>query len=129
MPPPCSRQQQRTRRVRNIQQHLVAAEQHYDLLVRGGTIFDGQQTPRYVADVGIKDGKVAKVGSLKDATADEVINATGKHVCPGFIDLHTHYDSQIFWVSSFVLFVFQLESLTPPSPPAHKCSLRTLTAP
>tara|TARA_A100001037_G_C15138069_1_gene632161 strand:- start:1319 stop:3019 length:1701 start_codon:yes stop_codon:yes gene_type:complete len=69
----------------------------YDILIKNGTIFDGLQTPRYRGDIGIKDGLIAHIGNLKGATAGEVIQAEGLHICPGFVDLHTHYDSQIFW--------------------------------
>ena len=69
----------------------------YDILIRGGTIVDGTRTPRYVSDIGIKDGKVAQIGGLKGKTADRTLDAAGRIVAPGFVDLHTHYDAQIFW--------------------------------
>ena len=69
----------------------------YDIVIKGGTVIDGMQTPRYKADVGIKDGKVALIGSIDAADGDEVVDATGRIVCPGFVDVHTHYDSQVFW--------------------------------
>jgi N-acyl-D-aspartate/D-glutamate deacylase len=69
----------------------------YDLIISGGTIVDGTRTPRYVSDIAIKDGKIAQIGGLKGKTADRVLDAAGRIVAPGFIDLHTHYDAQIFW--------------------------------
>src|SRR4051794_1790984 len=69
----------------------------YDIIIQGGTIVDGTRTPRYVTDIGIKDGKIAQIGGLKGKTADRVLNAAGRIVAPGFVDLHTHYDAQIFW--------------------------------
>src|SRR6201997_5208024 len=69
----------------------------YDLIIRGGTVIDGTRMPRYQADVGIKDGKIAKLGNLKSHQAKRVIDAGGKIVAPGFVDLHTHYDTQLFW--------------------------------
>jgi N-acyl-D-aspartate/D-glutamate deacylase len=69
----------------------------YDVIIKGGTIIDGRRNPRYLADVGIKDGIIARIGGLNKATADRVIDATGLNVAPGVVDLHTHYDSQIFW--------------------------------
>jgi N-acyl-D-amino-acid deacylase len=69
----------------------------FEVLIKGGMFFDGRRTPRFKADVGIKDGVIAKIGQLGDATADRMIDATGLNVAPGFIDLHTHYDSQVFW--------------------------------
>ena len=69
----------------------------YDILIRGGTVIDGTTIPRFRADVGIKDGKVAKIGGINGASADKVIDAGGNIVAPGYIDIHTHYDAQINW--------------------------------
>lgn len=69
----------------------------FEVLIKGGMVFDGRRNPRFLADVGVDDGVIAKIGRLKNFTADRVIDASGQHVAPGFIDLHTHYDSQLFW--------------------------------
>ncbi|HZP29065.1 MAG TPA: amidohydrolase family protein, partial [Acidimicrobiia bacterium] len=69
----------------------------FDLLVRNGTIVDGTRMPRYRGDVGIRDGRVAAIGRLRDADAHRVVDADGLIVAPGFVDLHTHYDAQVFW--------------------------------
>ncbi len=69
----------------------------YDIVIKGGTIFDGLRTPRYKSDIGIRDGKIASIGSIDASDGTETIDASGKHVAPGFVDLHTHYDSQLFW--------------------------------
>jgi N-acyl-D-aspartate/D-glutamate deacylase len=69
----------------------------YDLIIKQGTIVDGTQVPRFVGDIGIRDGVVAEIGSLKKASADRVLDAQGLIVAPGFVDLHTHYDAQIQW--------------------------------
>jgi len=69
---------------------------NYDIKITGGTIVDGDKTPRYKGDVGIKDGKIVALGEVS-GDADKVIDATGKIVCPGFVDCHTHYDAQIIW--------------------------------
>ena len=70
----------------------------YDILIRNGTVIDGTTIPRFKADVGIKDGKVAKIGGIMGtATGDKEINAEGNIVAPGYIDIHTHYDAQILW--------------------------------
>ena len=69
----------------------------YDLIIRGGTIVDGTRAPRFVGDLAIKDGKVAKIGGLRKSGAGKVLDASGLIVAPGFIDLHTHYDAQLFW--------------------------------
>jgi N-acyl-D-aspartate/D-glutamate deacylase len=69
----------------------------YDIIISGGTIVDGTRTPRFISDIAIKDGKIAQIGGLKGKTAERVLDATGRIVAPGFVDLHTHYDAQIFW--------------------------------
>ena len=68
----------------------------YDLLVRGGRVVDGSGLPSYLADVGIKDGKVAEIGRLKGSAA-RTVDAGGLVVAPGFIDHHTHLDAQLLW--------------------------------
>jgi len=70
---------------------------HYDLVIKSGTIVDGTQFPRYVADIGISNGRIEKIGSLGDYTAAREINAEGRIVAPGVIDTHTHYDAPIHW--------------------------------
>ena len=69
----------------------------YDLIIKNGLIFDGARIPRYRSDIGIKDGVIAEIGHLDAGDATRVIQADGLHVAPGFIDLHTHYDAQLFW--------------------------------
>ncbi len=69
----------------------------FDVVIRGGIVIDGTRLPRYRADVGIKDGKIAKLGYLKNHEGKKVIDADGQFVVPGFVDLHTHYDAQLFW--------------------------------
>ena len=69
----------------------------FDVIIKDGMIFDGRRTPRYRADIGIRDGVIAKIGRLDAADADQVIDASGLNVAPGYVDLHTHYDSQLFW--------------------------------
>src|SRR5262245_17938355 len=69
----------------------------FDVLIKGGMVFDGRRNPRFVADLGIRDGVIAQIGLLDGATTTRVIDAAGLNVAPGFVDLHTHYDSQVFW--------------------------------
>lgn len=69
----------------------------YDVIIKGGTLIDGTRTPRKVVDIGIRDGKIAKVGGLRGTTATRIVDATGRIVAPGVIDVHTHYDGAIFW--------------------------------
>src|SRR3954468_688844 len=68
-----------------------------DIHITGGTVVDGTRVPRYQADVWIKDGKITQIGGRPNGVAERVIDATGKIVAPGFVDLHTHYDAQIRW--------------------------------
>ena len=69
---------------------------HYDLIIRGGTIVDGTGAAGFTGDVAVKDGLIVAVGAVS-GTADEVIEAAGKIVAPGFVDIHTHYDGQATW--------------------------------
>jgi len=71
-------------------------ERAYDLVVRGGTVVDGTGAQPFEADVAIKDGRIADVGRIAGAGAEE-IDARGKVVAPGFVDIHTHYDGQATW--------------------------------
>ncbi|HLG87973.1 MAG TPA: amidohydrolase family protein [Alphaproteobacteria bacterium] len=67
----------------------------YDLIIRNGSVVDGNGLPRRRVDVGIKDGKIAKLAHLENAKAKEEIDAAGMIVAPGIVDIHTHYDPQI----------------------------------
>src|ERR1700758_1881681 len=68
----------------------------YDLKITGGTIIDGTGSPARDGDVAIKDGKIAAVGEAPGKAA-ATIEAHGRVVAPGFVDIHTHYDAQILW--------------------------------
>src|SRR5271155_596315 len=69
----------------------------FDLVVKNGMIVDGSRAPRFRGDIGVKSGRVARIGRLQAHQGAKVIDAGGLVVAPGFIDLHTHYDAQIFW--------------------------------
>jgi len=69
----------------------------FDTIIKNGTVIDGTRVPRYRADVGVKNGKIAQIGRLNSSDAKKVVDANGLIVAPGFIDLHTHYDAQLHW--------------------------------
>src|SRR5262245_41388218 len=74
---------------------LVCEHAHgedYEILIRRGTVVDGRGGPSVQADVAIREGKIAAVGKLDNATAREMIDASNRVVCPGFVDLHSHAD-------------------------------------
>ena len=72
----------------------MAAE--FDLVIRNGSVADGMGGPLVSADVAVKNGKIAAVGKIAGSGREE-IDAKGKLVTPGFVDIHTHYDGQATW--------------------------------
>ena len=68
----------------------------FDLVIKNGVVIDGSGLPRYRADVGVRGGRIASIGRIRES-AKSVIDAEGRVVAPGFIDGHTHMDAQIFW--------------------------------
>ena len=66
--------------------------QRFDLLIRNGRVMDGTGNPWFPADIGIQNGRIAAIGQLAGAQAARVIDAAGKYVVPGFIDIHSHAD-------------------------------------
>lgn len=79
---------------------LVTDTSVFDLLIRGGTVINGMGTEPVRADVGIVGERIAAVGDLSSAHAGRVIDATGRYVCPGFIDIHTHSDLTVLYTPS-----------------------------
>ncbi len=68
----------------------------YDLLIKGGRIYDGSGLPSYLGDVAVQDGRIIETGRISGG-AKRVIKADGLAVSPGFIDFHTHLDAQLLW--------------------------------
>ncbi|MBT4486908.1 MAG: amidohydrolase family protein, partial [Rhodospirillaceae bacterium] len=69
-----------------------------DLIIRGGTVVDGTGGAMAEADVAVSDGRIIAVGQVGDTGEDE-IDARGRLVMPGFVDVHTHYDAQVTWAN------------------------------
>jgi len=74
---------------------VAAIAADFDVLIRSGRVIDGTGNPWYRADVGVKDGRIAAIGNLAGKSADSVIDAAGRVVTPGFIDVHTHVEGAV----------------------------------
>src|SRR5690242_5509680 len=66
-----------------------------DVVIRGGTVVDGSGAEPRRADVAVSDGRITAIGA--DLRGDRELDADGCVVAPGFVDIHTHYDAQVFW--------------------------------
>ena len=81
----------------------------YDILIKNGTIIDGTGKTGYLSDIGIKDDKIVKIGELHNEKGETEIDASGKIVCPGFVDINNHSDThwQIFLNPDLESLVYQ----------------------
>ncbi|MBX3479000.1 MAG: amidohydrolase family protein [Caulobacter sp.] len=68
----------------------------HDLVIRNGRVVDGNETPAFEADIAIDNGRIAAIGKVTGRGRRE-IDAAGKIVTPGWVDIHTHYDGQVTW--------------------------------
>lgn len=76
---------------------LLSAQEEYEIIIKGGMIYDGSLNQPFKGDIAIKDGKIAKVATSIKGKAKKVIQAKGLAVSPGFIDLHSHVDEGMFF--------------------------------
>ena len=74
----------------------LRAGTRFDTIIIGGAVIDGTGAPERLTDIGILDGRVAALGDLREATARRVIDAAGLKVSPGFVDIHSHVDVELF---------------------------------
>jgi N-acyl-D-amino-acid deacylase len=86
---------------------VSCTNQTYDLVIKNGLIVDGTGEMAYKSDIAIKGNRIAKIGSIKENRALEIIDATGLVVTPGFIDVHTHCDRGIERVPTVDNYIFQ----------------------
>src|SRR5262245_48973093 len=68
----------------------------YDLILKGGRIYDGSGLPSFNGDIAINDGRIQEIGRI-NASANRVLEVGGLAVAPGIVDFHTHFDAQIWW--------------------------------
>ena len=73
----------------------MAANAHYDLIIRNATIIDGMRAPRFHGEIGVRGDRIVSIGALATASADIEIDGTGLIAAPGFIDAHTHDDRML----------------------------------
>ena len=74
----------------------IRADMPFDTIIKNGTVIDGSGSDGIRADVGLKNGVITAIGDLQSAQATRIIDATGLTVVPGFIDIHSHVDKELF---------------------------------
>ena len=79
----------------------------YDLLISGGRVIDGTGAPARKADVALNGDRIAAIGDLQGATAKQRVDAAGKTIAPGFIDVHTHDDNALLRTPDMTMKVSQ----------------------
>ena len=87
----------------------------FDLLVRGGRVLDGTGNPWFQADIGVRDGRIVAVGRLNGAAAPKTIDAAGRYVSPGFIDIHSHADDGSAQIGGATIRTDQLDRKSAPN--------------
>ena len=80
-----------------------ATSDTHDLVLKNGRVLDGAGNPWFKADISVRDGRISKIGSVDETQAERVIDVDGLYVSPGFIDVHSHSDTNVFvdpWMES-----------------------------
>ena len=78
-----------------------------DLAIRNGFLFDGAGNPARKTDIGIHDGRIARIGRIAETEAERTVDAAGLAVCPGFIDMHNHVDNGVLAYPSVDSYIMQ----------------------
>ncbi len=78
-----------------------------DLAIRNGFLFDGAGNPAVRADIGVHDGRIARIGRIAETEAERIVDASGLAVCPGFIDMHNHVDNGVLAYPSVDSYIMQ----------------------
>ena len=91
----------------------------YELILKGGRIYDGSGLPSFIGDVAISNGRIQEIGRINES-ADRVLDVGGLAVAPGIIDFHTHFDAQFMWDGLGV--VVAANTASPRSSPATAAS-------
>lgn len=91
---------------------LAKEEIQYHIIIKGGQVLDGSLKKAFKADIAIKDGKIVKIGNLKRAKAEKIINAKGLYVAPGFIDMHSHVDGGMYFPELRACFNYLTQGVT-----------------
>ena len=68
----------------------------YDYLIRNARLLDGSGAPETKGDLAVAGGKIAALGTLEDAEAARILDAAGRYLTPGFLDIHRHGDAALF---------------------------------
>ena len=68
----------------------------YELILKGGRIYDGSGLPSFLGDVAVSNGRIQEIGRINES-ADRVLDVGGLAVAPGIVDFHTHFDAQFMW--------------------------------
>ncbi len=76
--------------------NLISSQNRFDTIIKGGVIYNGEGGKPFNGEIGIKDGKISAIASSLGESADIIVDAKGRAVSPGFIDIHTHTDGNLF---------------------------------